>query len=217
MPAGTVIVQWCLTDTTHTHGATMSLPPVLIVPGRGNSEAGHWQTLLEHSIAGATRVDQAWNDNDIVTWAENIDQAVLQTERAPLVVAHSFGCLAAAYAQIVLGTPIGATLFVAPASPERFGLDPELFARPLGRPGLLVASEDDPWLSFAAANAFAEHWRIPLISLGRAGHVNAASGYGHWPFGEALAETLRNDLDAIQSVCARRPAPQGAQGVQIAA
>ncbi|SDI12192.1 RBBP9/YdeN family alpha/beta hydrolase [Propionivibrio dicarboxylicus] len=182
----------------------MSLPPVLIVPGRGNSEAGHWQTLLEASIGRASRVDQAWNDNDIVTWAGNIDQAVQQAERAPLVVAHSFGCLATAYAQIVLGTPIGATLFVAPAAPERFGLDTTLFAHPLGRPGLLVASENDPWLSFAAATALAQHWRIPQISLGRAGHVNVASGYGRWPDGEALAETLRNDLDAIQSVSGYR-------------
>lgn len=183
----------------------MSLPPVLIVPGRGNSEAGHWQTLLEASIDGATRVEQAWNENDIAIWAENIDRAVRQARRAPLVVAHSFGCLATAYAQIVLGTPVGATLFVAPASPERFGLDFALFARPLGQPGLLVASENDPWLPYADAATFAEHWRVPLISLGRAGHVNVASGYGRWHFGEALATTLRHDLDAIQSVSAGRP------------
>ena len=37
----------------------MSLPPVLIVPGRGNSEAGHWQTLFEATIDDSTRVEQA--------------------------------------------------------------------------------------------------------------------------------------------------------------
>jgi len=38
-----------------------------------------------------------------------------------------------------------------------------------------------------------------LISLGRAGHVNVASGYGRWHFGEVLATTLRHDLDATPS------------------
>ena len=178
----------------------MRRPPVLIVPGRGNSEAGHGQSILEASTPGASRVDQQWHVNDIITWAENIDQAVMQLAQPPLVIAHSFGCLATAYAQIILGTPIGSSLFVAPADPARFGVDRALLARALGRPGLLVASENDPWLSFEAANSLARDWGVDSINLGQAGHVNVASGYGHWPFGEALAETLRADLEAVQSL-----------------
>ena len=195
----------------------MSLPPVLIVPGRGNSEPGHWQSILESSVADATRVEQAWNDNNIVTWGENIDQAVLQLNRPPVIVAHSFGCLAAAYAQIVLGTPVGATLFVAPADPRRFGIERSLLARPLGRPGILIASENDPWLSLGSAFQLAEDWGVERINLGRAGHVNPASGYGHWPFGEALVDTLRNDLAAIQDFGHHYPAAPGSRHLKTLA
>lgn len=185
----------------------MSHPPVLIVPGRGNSEAGHWQSILESSLEDAARVQQHWELNEVATWAENIDQAVLQLDRPPLIVAHSFGCLATAYAQIVLGTPVGATLFVAPADPARFGIDRAVLAKALGRPGLLIASENDPWLAFEDALSLARDWGVESISLGRAGHVNVASGYGRWPFGEALVDTLRADLAAIQSLApsSRRP------------
>lgn len=55
----------------------------------------------------------------------------MQLAQPPLVIAHSFGCLATAYAQIILGTPIGSSLFVAPADPARFGVDRALLARSL--------------------------------------------------------------------------------------
>lgn len=178
----------------------MSYPPVLIIPGRGNSEAGHWQSILEASTAGASRVEQRWEANDIAVWAENIDRAVTHLETPPLVVAHSFGCLAAAYAELVLGTPIGARLFVAPADPVRFGIDCASLAQPLLGPGIVVASTNDPWLSFDSALGLARDWGLELINLGDAGHINVASGYGYWPFGEALMETLRADLESVQSV-----------------
>lgn len=177
----------------------MSHPPVLIVPGRGNSEAGHWQSILEESLDDVSRVSQAWEINDVVTWAKNIDQAVLQLDRPPLIVAHSFGCLATAYARIVLDTPIAAGLFVAPADPARFGIERSILAQALGRPGLLVASENDPWLSLGNARSLAADWGLDCINLGPAGHINVASGHGHWPFGQALVDTLLADLAAIQS------------------
>lgn len=177
----------------------MNNPPVLIVPGRGNSEVGHWQSILEASLDDVSRVGQAWEINDVVTWAENIDQAVLQLDQPPLIVAHSFGCLATAYARIVLDTPIAAGLFVAPADPARFGIERSILARALGRPGLLVASENDPWLSLSDARSLASDWGLECINLGLAGHINVASGYGRWPFAETLVETLRADLAAIQS------------------
>lgn len=183
----------------------MADPNVLIIPGRGNSEAAHWQSILESSIPGAIRVEQDWNDNDIEIWSDRIDRAVARLKTPPLVVAHSFGCLATAYAQIVLGTPIGASLFVAPAAPARFGIDRRIFASPLERPGCLIASETDPWLSLEEAISLAQDWGIETINLGAAGHINAASGYGRWPFGETLAKRMRENLAATQAVQRRVP------------
>jgi predicted alpha/beta hydrolase family esterase len=167
---------------------------LLIVPGRGNSEPGHWQSILEARTPGARRVEQAWHTPVLEKWSRNIDCAVRASAAPPLVVAHSFGCLALAHAQRALGTPVGAALFVAPADPGRFGLPRALFAEALLAPGMLVASENDPWMSLAAARALAEDWGLDCINLGAAGHINLASGYGPWPLGEALVDTLLAEL-----------------------
>jgi uncharacterized protein len=181
---------------------------VLIVPGRGNSEPGHWQSIIESLIPGARRVQQDWNTPTLETWSQNIDRAVRSLEQPPLVVAHSFGCLATAYAQIALGTPVGATLFVAPADPERFGFPRQIFSAPLTQPGLLIASENDPWLSLENAISLARDWGIDCVNLGAAGHINLASGYGPWPFGEAVIDTMLVELSNNSRRRINFPCPQ---------
>lgn len=183
----------------------MKQPTILIAPGRGNSEAGHWQSILESSLAGTQRVEQDWNDTVLDSWARNIDRAVRALAQPPLIVAHSFGCLATAYAQIVLGTPVGATLFVAPADPQRFELPPQIVARRLSQPGLMIASANDPWLRLDKARSMARDWGIGCVNLGLAGHVNVASGYGRWPAGESLVASMRAELEQVQDDVWRMP------------
>lgn len=177
----------------------MSGPPPLIVPGRGNSGPGHWQTWLEQQLPGAVRVEQAdWAAPDLEAWAERIDTVARQMPEPPLVIAHSFGCLAAARARQTRHTPFGALLLVAPADSERFGWPRAALARPLHCPGLVVASENDPWLSLDGARALATAWGLGHLNLGRAGHINVASGHGPWPLGAALAAWLRGVPRAAQ-------------------
>ena len=180
--------------------------PILIVPGRGNSGAGHWQTLMEEHLSPTRRVEQDdWDAPDLESWSRRIDAMARRQDTPPLLVAHSFGCLAAAHAQIVRGAPVGATLFVAPADPCRFGLPEDVFRQPLGRPGFLVASDDDPWMSEERAIALAESWGIGHLTLRGAGHINVASGYGRWPLGEDLVQRLRERSAARRTPF--RPAP----------
>jgi len=54
----------------------------------------------------------------------------------------------------------------------------------------LVASSDDPYCTPARAAQFAAAWRSDLVAIGAAGHVNADSGLGDWPQGQALLQTL---------------------------
>ncbi|MBA3996379.1 MAG: alpha/beta hydrolase [Candidatus Accumulibacter sp.] len=174
----------------------MSQATILIVPGRGNSGPGHWQSIVEDILPDTRRVRQDdWDNPALDAWSRHIDRAVRALDRPPLLVAHSYGCLAAAHAQIALGTPVGATLFVAPADPERFGLPRRLFAERLARPGMLIASDSDPWLSLEQALALAAGWGVECVNLGRAGHINVASGHGRWPLGEAIVESMRAALD----------------------
>ena len=53
-------------------------------------------------------------------------------------------------------------------------------------PALVVASEDDPYVTFERAGEMAEAWGAELISAGEAGHINVASGHGEWADGEVL-------------------------------
>jgi predicted alpha/beta hydrolase family esterase len=54
----------------------------------------------------------------------------------------------------------------------------------------VVASHDDPYGSFAFAQACARAWGSELADVGNAGHINAASGLGDWTAGRLLLASL---------------------------
>lgn len=56
---------------------------------------------------------------------------------------------------------------------------------------VVVASIDDPYVTLERAEFFARSWGSRLITIANAGHINAASGHGLWPEGEAWLEQLR--------------------------
>ena len=47
---------------------------------------------------------------------------------------------------------------------------------------MMVASSDDPYMSMDEAWALQEALQIPMKVLEKAGHINADSGYGEWPW-----------------------------------
>ena len=55
---------------------------------------------------------------------------------------------------------------------------------------LVVASTNDPWMSFRRAAEWADNWGAELINLGAAGHINVNSGYGSWPQGLSIYRSL---------------------------
>ncbi len=50
----------------------------------------------------------------------------------------------------------------------------------LGFPSIVVASENDDYLTLERARAFAGAWGSQFSSVGRAGHINSTSGLGAW-------------------------------------
>lgn len=171
--------------------------PVLVVPGLHGSGPGHWQTHWEARHAELARVMQdSFATPDLDTWAATIATAVRLAPEPPILVAHSFGCLATVRAAYTLGDAIAGALLVAPADPARFGIeDPALAAR-LPFPSTLVASRSDPWLKFIKAGALAARWGSRLVDAGHAGHLNVESGHGAWPAG----------LDLLRDVAERAAA-----------
>jgi predicted alpha/beta hydrolase family esterase len=53
-------------------------------------------------------------------------------------------------------------------------------------PTIVVASQNDPWMSFSRERQLVKDWGAELIDAGNAAHINTVAGYGPWPAGEAL-------------------------------
>ena len=165
--------------------------PVLVAPGLDDSGPGHWQTLWQRRHPEMTRIVQDdFATPDLARWASTIAGAVEASERPPVIVAHSFGCLATVRAVLAYELTLAGALLVAPADPDRFGVAHGLLGGPLPCQSTLVASTSDPWLKFVKAGALAAEWGSRLVSAGRAGHVNADSGHGTWPAGLGLLRDL---------------------------
>jgi predicted alpha/beta hydrolase family esterase len=190
-------------------------PPILIVPGLYNSGPDHWQSHWERAIPGAERVDQTdWERPALGDWTISLAEAVRQRPGA-ILVAHSLGCaLVAHLAQVTGGRGIGGALMVAPADVNREGPAGRLLTgfSPIPRqrlpfPSLVVASRDDPYVEIERAEAFARGWGSKFVDLGRAGHINVASGHGQWVKGRSLLADLIRDVEAAR-VPTERERPQ---------
>lgn len=164
---------------------------VLIVPGRGNSGPGHWQSYLEASLPGAQRVHQAeWDRPELDAWASRVAVEARRAGRPVLAVAHSFGCLATVAAILDHEAPITGALLVAPADPRRFAIAEDRLGERLPVPTTLVLSHNDPWLDAARARGLAALWGSRVVDAGYAGHINVDSGHGPWPRAHVLLSRL---------------------------
>lgn len=188
----------------------------LIVPGLHNSGPDHWQTWIEDQIPGSTRVDQDdWESPRIRPWAQNVERAILSANKPVFIIAHSFGVLASIMGAANVADQVSGALFVAPADPSRFTVSGERINQDsseldtglyhyipkehLGYPSILAASIDDYCMPFKRTAWWSKVWGARLVSLGNAGHVNAQSGYGKWPFGLDLYQDVVKAADCDES------------------
>lgn len=171
---------------------------VLIVPGWNNSGPEHWQTLWERADpARFRRVEQRdWDTPLLEDWVRTLDAAIAEEPAPAIVVAHSLGCIAVAHWAARHPRPVAGALLVAPPDVERADMPAEVrgFApvprTPLPFRSLLVASDNDEWVTMDRAAHFARAWGSELVRAGAAGHINTAAGFGPWPQGERLLESL---------------------------
>ncbi|HPR06238.1 MAG TPA: alpha/beta hydrolase [Denitromonas sp.] len=170
----------------------------LMLPGLGGSGPAHWQSHWTRALPQLRRVVQHdWDAPSRRDWINTLDAAVRGSHGEVILVAHSLACaLVAHWARQHTGRVRGA-LLVAPADVDSTEHTPEVvrgFApmplQALPFPSIVVASEDDPYVSMARARQFAEAWGSRIENIGPAGHINAESGLGNWPDGLALLESL---------------------------
>jgi predicted alpha/beta hydrolase family esterase len=179
----------------------------LIVPGLNSSGDAHWQTWFEGQIPNVVRVIQRdWKRAALPDWTSRVRREITRHDGPILIAAHSFGVLAAVQAAEDHRERIAGALLVAPADPDKFGIGDLLPEGPLGFPSTIVASTNDPWLSFERSVALAKRWNSNLVSLGAAGHINTDAGYGPWPFGLALLHALESEASlTVPAHSERRP------------
>lgn len=175
---------------------------ILILPGLGNSGAGHWQTQWEATLPNVVRVQQQeWDAPQRSAWVAALNKALLNIDGPVILVAHSLGCALVAwwvaeYSHAPHANKIAAALLVAPADVEQTDF-PEaatgFFPMPRRRlpfKSMVVASSDDPWCALPKAKSFAADWHAQFVSIGAKGHINAQSDLGDWPQGREYLAAL---------------------------
>ncbi len=167
---------------------------ILIIPGYTNSGPGHWQSRWQQKLSTARRVEQAaWSKPVRADWVACIAGEIERSTRPVVLVAHSLGVAAAVHAAAAPSKRIAGAFFVAPpdvANPAirprhlmTFGPYPR---EPLAFPSVTVASRNDPFSSFDAAEDIAAAWGSLFVDAGEAGHINEESGHGPWPEGSMV-------------------------------
>lgn len=171
---------------------------VLVLPGYGGSGPLHWQSEWERQQPQRfRRVEQRdWVRPELGAWSAALEAAAAAAGPGTVVVAHSVACLLVAHwAPRSHGTIAGA-LLVAPPDPARadfpavlasFGPAPR--AR-LPFRSIVVGSIDDPYAAPEFAERCARGWGSEFVTVGAAGHINAASHLGAWPVGLSLLREL---------------------------
>ena len=169
-----------------------------IVPGLGNSGPQHWQTFFENSADNFQRINQQeWDAPLCSDWIKTINQAISKYDLSTVIlIGHSLGCVTIAHWATQYNKKIKGALLVAPSDIENpvytfpaTGFDPI----PTGKINfktIVVASEDDVWVSLDRAKYFANNWGSAFINIGSAGHINAASGHWQWNEGLEILKTF---------------------------
>lgn len=125
-----------------------------------------------------------------------LEALLLSDKRPAIVVAHSLGCIATVHLGAEAASRVRGALLVAPADPERRAQLADFAPVPYAQlpyRSVLVASSNDPFCPIRRAGAYARAWGSELVRLQNAGHINVESGFGAWPLGLALLQSLMDE------------------------
>ena len=181
--------------TCASHGQTE--PLFLIVPGLNDSGPTHWQTHWLRLLRNAKKAELGdWSSPEPHLWTRRLDMAIRSTTGPVILIAHSLGCHAFAHwaknAANIIETKISGALLVAPPDCDAGDAHPLLRAfgptQPLNLPFpiIVAGSRNDAYASIDYTRGLARLWRGDFVDFGELGHINAASGIGHWPAGLAM-------------------------------
>lgn len=173
-------------------------PAVVVLPGYQDSGPDHWQSRWCRAHPEYRRITGLdWDRPLRQAWVGTLQAAVRAVDGRVVVVAHSLGSVTVACLGADAPPNLVAALLVAPCDTELAGFPDEIrgFApmpdQPLPFRTIVVASRDDPWMTFERATDVADAWGGELVDAGAVQHINTDSGHGPWPEGEMLLDGLR--------------------------
>lgn len=169
----------------------------LILPGIGDSDQNHWQTIWQRSSPHFSRVIQDnWTHPECKNWVARLEEAVIQSGPNTVLIAHSLGCLLVSHWAASTQLKIKGALLVAPPNPmaDAFPVEANSFnAFPdevLHFNSVLIASSNDPYADAEFSRQCASSWGSELICIGAAGHINGSSNLGEWAEGKKILQQL---------------------------
>jgi predicted alpha/beta hydrolase family esterase len=174
----------------------------LAMPGRGNSGPDHWISHWCRVFPSSSRVLQAdWHKPDATDWIARVDAAVKASPRRIVILAHSLSVATtvkwALQADTETLAKVAAAFLVAPTNVEdpdpTFDTVRPFAPMPLRRlpfPALVVASRNDPRVTFDKATEFAAAWGAELADADDLGHMGNEARLGLWPDGLLLLGRL---------------------------
>lgn len=165
---------------------------VLILHGWHGSDDPHWQAwlarelVLENCIVAFPQFSDKMNPDKGV-WTHEALEAI-ETLSPDVVVCHSLGNTLWFHLCKLLNKPVNKLLLCAP--PRDLSDYPEVASFfPVELPSdlhahqvLMVASDNDPYMSLDESIRTAMHLQVDLKTIKNSGHLNTDSGYGPWPW-----------------------------------
>jgi uncharacterized protein len=172
---------------------------ILVLPGWRGSGPTHWQHQWEAAFPALRRVQQAdWDQPVFADWLPPLRDAVGRATRPVVIIGHSLGTSLTMLFSLRDGAPdlvarIAGAFLVAPTDrdmrdgipggPVGFG---PMILKPFPFRSMVVASDDDEYVSIERARVFARAWGSRLIEIGARGHIGSEADLGLWPEGLVL-------------------------------
>ncbi len=172
---------------------------ILTLPGYGGSGKEHWQSYWEKELTNVNRVEQKnWNDPQLDLWVETLN-SYIQKNQKYILAAHSLTCsVVAHWASKYDSSAIAGALLVSPSDVDSAEHTPEEVRSFAPMPtqllpfnSIVVASDNDPYISIYRAEFFAKSWGSNFSNIGSCGHINAESELKSWQYGQDLIKLLK--------------------------
>ena len=168
---------------------------ILIIPGYGGSGSEHWQSYWEKEYENIQRVEQDdWGNSQLDVWLERLNDVIQSLDEDCILVGHSLACsLVAHWASKYQSKYIKGAFLVSSSDVDSSQHTPDAVRNfspmPLSLlpfPSLVIASEDDPYVSLERSQFFARKWGSEFVNIGAFGHINADSALKSWDLGKKL-------------------------------